>query len=421
MPTDLKECEALLSLSGEPLRCAIERQFFHCMITEVNRLLIIACIEGGLVKKLIEQPEILDRLAICIIDTSQCECYDPRVAASHILQLLLTECLAAGVDLASNESLIQHAIRWMHRDIVSVLVGAGAKISANLPAKLDLDFYTQCLIRLDNQQWLTAFLNDVQARGAEIDLCKALYIASACAGAEVVEVLIAFGADAKSIYIRQYTGERETPLCAAVRHENISAVKALLQHGADANLSYAVQSPGRYHPVESTVLHHAVILKNEQLIRLLCQAGANIHGLDEKGYTPLHLAAKQGDVALARVLIAAGETFTWSPQANKETPLALAVYYDQIPMVQFLLKLGHPTEDILAKLASPAWRGVVYPCCVETTTRIIETHEQCNQAAATRLPLLKLSMMRKAQAVLQPVPAAEEKASHLAASTKSMG
>jgi ankyrin repeat protein len=60
--------------------------------------------------------------------------------------------------------------------------------------------------------------------------------------------------------------------------------------------------------------------------------------------TPLHQAARRGDVKEAKKLIKAGADLTARDEHLRSTPLAWAAKYGQLQMVQFLLKNGAPTS-----------------------------------------------------------------------------
>ena len=112
----------------------------------------------------------------------------------------------------------------------------------------------------------------------------------------------------------------ETVLMTAARTGSVGAVTALLTHGADVNARETTEG--------QTVLMWAVSQRHAGVVRVLIDAGADIHArshvrpvptsrststgrdgvvavIDEGGFTPLLFAARQGDLASSRLLLAA--------------------------------------------------------------------------------------------------------------------
>jgi ankyrin repeat protein len=58
------------------------------------------------------------------------------------------------------------------------------------------------------------------------------------------------------------------------------------------------------------------------------------------GITPLHNAAKAGDVAKAKTLLKAGADIHARDDHNRSTPLAWAARFGQLEMAKFLLRHG---------------------------------------------------------------------------------
>jgi ankyrin repeat protein len=60
------------------------------------------------------------------------------------------------------------------------------------------------------------------------------------------------------------------------------------------------------------------------------------------GISPLHEAARKGEVQQAKKLLKAGADLTARDEHLRSTPLAWAAKYGQLKMVKFLLKCGAP-------------------------------------------------------------------------------
>jgi ankyrin repeat protein len=88
-----------------------------------------------------------------------------------------------------------------------------------------------------------------------------------------------------------------TPLQWAASVGNHEAVKALLQHGADPNLSSE--------PISTTALHFAAVVSAE-MVALLCSAGAQPNSRNDIGMTPVMVAAKLGRLDIVKLLVKYG-------------------------------------------------------------------------------------------------------------------
>ena len=143
-----------------------------------------------------------------------------------------------------------------------------------------------------------------------------LYLACENGNAALVRLLLAAGAPSDAVL-----PSGETVLMTAARTGSVGAVTALLAHGADANARETTE--------EQTALMWAVAQRHAGVVGALIEAGADVHArsrvrsvatassprtgaaegvtvIEEGGFTPLLFAARQGDLAAARHLLAAG-------------------------------------------------------------------------------------------------------------------
>ena len=173
--------------------------------------------------------------------------------------------------------------------------------------------------------------------GANVNMANdygvtALSLACTNGSAAMVDMLLKAGANPNAAL---WTGE--TVLMTCSRTGNVDAVKSLLARGAEVNAKEAKKG--------QTALMWAVQKKHSEVARLLIERGADIHARSKgdfvearflpagraskadaqptaTGFTPLLFAAQQGDVASARILLAAGADVNESTQ---ETGSALVV------------------------------------------------------------------------------------------------
>ena len=123
----------------------------------------------------------------------------------------------------------------------------------------------------------------------------------------------------------------ESPVADAAMREDINTVRALLREGADVNAS---QGDGM------TALHWSALTDDVTTMEVLLYAGAVVEPMTRLGgYTPLHLAAMQGNSdAVARLLEAGsdGERIT----DTGVSPLHLAAQAGQLASISALISAG---------------------------------------------------------------------------------
>ena len=123
----------------------------------------------------------------------------------------------------------------------------------------------------------------------------------------------------------------ESPVADAAMREDINTVRALLREGADVN---AAQGDGM------TALHWSALTDDVTTMEVLLYAGAVVEPMTRLGgYTPLHLAAMQGNGdAVARLLEAGsnGERIT----DTGVSPLHLAAQAGQLAPISALISAG---------------------------------------------------------------------------------
>ena len=142
----------------------------------------------------------------------------------------------------------------------------------------------------------------------------------------MVEKLLEAGADANAV---QTSGL--TPLMIASRTGNMAVVEAFLARGADVNATTE--------QTQSTALMWAVEMPHPNIVRVLLDAGAEARTSTVKGFTPLMHAAGNGDIEMAKTLIAAGVDVN-ELSADGTHVLPFAIVRGQLPFALFLLEQG---------------------------------------------------------------------------------
>ena len=166
--------------------------------------------------------------------------------------------------------------------------------------------------------------------------------AAAAGRLDIVQLLLDHGAD-PNLPEEQFAPKGRA-LYSAVYHGHYDIAKLLLERGAFPNPP--VESSGdalwisrQWRPdkqMEALLLSYGATPKPED-IDDVGPAGPNWLGI-----TPLHEAARKGDVMAARALLKSGADLNARDEHLGSTPLAWAAKFGHMKMVKFLLKKGAP-------------------------------------------------------------------------------
>ncbi len=131
------------------------------------------------------------------------------------------------------------------------------------------------------------------------------------------------GADAG--LARSWSQDGFTPLHLAAFFGHEDAVRALLEHGADANVV------ARHETLVVAPLHSAAARAHSSIVRLLLDAGADASARQPGGFTPLHAAAQNGDRKSAEALVEHGaDTAAATDEGRTPADLAAAAGHDEL-------------------------------------------------------------------------------------------
>jgi ankyrin repeat protein len=176
-----------------------------------------------------------------------------------------------------------------HLDIVKLLLRAGADVNLQETWKSMPPKGTP--------------LENAAARG-HLNICK---------------LLVKYGADLNKV------GDF-TPLRAAAAHGQSQIVRFLLRAGA--------------HIAPPSILRVAVWARNKETVRLLIEAGADVHSADDDGRTLLHIAAPHKTAEIMKLLLKAGIEVDRATKGTNETALHLAAQRGGKAVVEALLEAG---------------------------------------------------------------------------------
>ena len=175
-----------------------------------------------------------------------------------------------------------------------------------------------------------------------------LWLACNNGSAALVEALLHAGADPNAAL-----PSGETPLMTAARTGNADAVRLLLDSGADVDAAEGAHG--------QTALMWAAAQRHPAVVRALLEHGASVHDRSrvypqvvssagnadprgvfevlQGGYTPLLFAARQGDPASARLLLAAGADVN-DKAASGTSALVIAAHSGHGDLAALLLAAG---------------------------------------------------------------------------------
>lgn len=194
-----------------------------------------------------------------------------------------------------------------------------------------------------------------QASAANRTGARPIQLAAVNGSADMIELLLDAGADPNEA-LNEYG---DTPLMMAARTGIAEPVELLLARGADVN---AVESWGG-----TTALMWAISEHHPEVVAILLEHGADVgvvskavwgrgRGAEGRapdvpdpaegaisyangGFTPLHFAAREGELAAAEALLAAGAKLD-ATAADGKTALNLAIYNGHYNLAGFLIDRG---------------------------------------------------------------------------------
>jgi len=115
----------------------------------------------------------------------------------------------------------------------------------------------------------------------------------------------------------------------AIQHDDLEAVKVLLEHGADVNKADAYGN---------APLHYAI--GNPVMLKVLLEHGADVNKADAYGNTPLYSASQDGILEIIKMLLEYGVDVNKANNNNDILPLGYAVWKGNSEMVKMLLEHG---------------------------------------------------------------------------------
>lgn len=257
--------------------------------------------------------------------------------------------LAAVTALASPNALTD-AVR--NQDQVTLRSLLKQKVDVNAA---DLDGMTALIWAAHNDDLESVKLllaAGADAKAANRYAITALSEAANAGDGPMIEALVKAGADANAAF-----GEGETPLMTASRTGAVEGVKALLAAGAKVNATDKYRG--------QTALMWAVAENHADVAKLLVAAGADVNVrstlydfnfrkvaaggtqavYSRGGLTALMLAARQGALESAKVLLDAGADINLPEKDWGFTPLLEAIFNDHYDLAAYLVDRGASLKE----------------------------------------------------------------------------
>jgi hypothetical protein len=242
--------------------------------------------------------------------------------------------LEAGADADAPQTdgttALHWAARWDDHEAAALLVRAGASLDAanhagSTPMQLAAINGSAAMI----ERLLDAGVDPDAALSPDRD--TALMMAARTGRPDAISVLLARGADVN----RAESWGGTTALMWAVAEHHPEAVELLVAHGAD------VDARSRIYPVADAA-------GSEGPEPADADPDAEPVGYSNGGFTPLLFAAREGELASARLLVAGGADVDAVASDGKD-PLGLAIYNGNYELASFLLDSGsrvdHPDAE----------------------------------------------------------------------------
>ena len=271
--------------------------------------------------------------------------------------------ISAGADVAWVDEDGATALHWAHYDpeMVKLLLQAGADVNAVTDCDIPI---LENFVRYGSTDAIRSLLD---ARPKVFG--NAVYFAVDDGDLEILQILLNAGADVNACF----NGSRRTALTRAVEKQSVSIVKFLLGSGADVNGCTLAHDSledlweeaqyGHDNNIDCTPLQAASFHQDTEIAKILIEAGAEVN-MDStartvsqsRGFltmirenkdhlvfygTAVQIAARQGNMALIRLLCHAGaDVNAPASRWGGRTALQAAVESGNYSVIGFLLAAG---------------------------------------------------------------------------------
>ena len=239
---------------------------------------------------------------------------------------------------AVGDSVLRNAVTAGKADPVRRLLEAGADVDDRATET------STSVLTLATEKALGGVVDVLLAYGAdatsELDDEPPLLPAIHLGHMGIVDSLLAFGADPNAV-----SKLGVSPLFVAVQAGNAAMAKALLAKGADPNADSAC----------GALIWLAATKGQAELIDMLADHGAAIDQADSNGVTPLWAACQNGLATVVEALLRHQANIEARRNTDDVACLWQASYYGHADVVRVLLSRGADTEVANKEGATPLW------------------------------------------------------------------
>ncbi|KAJ8729440.1 hypothetical protein PYW08_001021 [Mythimna loreyi] len=212
--------------------------------------------------------------------------YAAEQGHAGVVKLLIEAGSKIDAETGDGVTALHVAVIKNYTDIVKILIKAGSNVNHKTYDSMTPLHFATSRGFLDLVKILVTNGASLEARDANER--TALYIAAGRGHMDVIKYLIDAGANVNSEEIHGYT-----PLCEAVWQKYAVGVELLLLSGARITHSHRL-------------LHNAIIQRQAEIVEMLTAYGAGINLYNDNGDTPLLLAARLSQPAIAKILLSKG-------------------------------------------------------------------------------------------------------------------